>query len=284
MTALHTLFSPELRQKVIQYMLGKYQGDTEWFQREVGKPMSLRELLALVSERYPQEVQRVNQIVLEGLRGADPNEWERREIKRRAFRDFDIGYGWDLPSGVPGLWRAKDPRGYEAFDAYIPDPKHPTTGAAKEAVMAWVARRGPPILTLAGSPGVGKSHLTDAAGSVLLAQGDDVVFREASKLFEEFHKAVGSNTLEDLLRAYGSVPWLIVDDFGQGAATDWGRYIQDRLVNDRWTGARGGLRTLATMNLKAPDLPPRVASRLGDRSLGLVVMISAPDYRKRGGK
>ena len=150
--------------------------------------------------------------------------------------------------------------------------------------MAWVARRGPPILTLAGSPGVGKSHLTDAAGSVLLAQGEDVVFREASKLFEEFHQAVGSNRLDDLLQAYGSVPWLIVDDFGQGAATDWGRDIQDRLVNDRWTGARGGLRTLVTTNLKAADLPPRVASRLRDRALACVVAISAPDYRTRKGE
>ncbi|MDP3064387.1 MAG: hypothetical protein Q8O40_14425, partial [Chloroflexota bacterium] len=150
-TELHTLFSPELRQKVIQYMLGKYQGDTEWFQREVGKPMSLRELLALVRDRYPQEVKCVNQIVLEGLRQADPNEWERSENKRRAMRELDIGYGWDLPPGVPGVW---------TFGQYVPDPKYPTTGAAKEAVMAWVARRGPPILTLAGSPGVGKSHLT----------------------------------------------------------------------------------------------------------------------------
>ncbi|MDP3063524.1 MAG: ATP-binding protein [Chloroflexota bacterium] len=275
MTELQAVFGPELRHKVIQYMLGKYQGDTEWFQREVGKPMSLRELLALVSERYPQEVKRVNQIVLEGLRQADPNGWERRDNIKKAMRDLDIGYAWDLPPGVPGVW---------SLEQYVPDPKHPTTAAAKDAVEAWLARRAAPILTLAGSTGVGKSHLSDAAGAWLLAKEELVVMRDVAGLMAELYRAVERHEVDERLRAYGMVPWLILDDLGVGATTDWRKDLMDQLINLRWVSARAGLRTMVTTNLKATDLPRRVASRLGDQTLACVVAISAPDYRTRRGK
>ncbi|MDP3062723.1 MAG: hypothetical protein Q8O40_05880, partial [Chloroflexota bacterium] len=149
------LLSPELRQKIVQYLMGRWQGDAEWFKREVGRPMSLKELLALVQKHMPAESKAVLDTVLDALRQPDPREYERRELIQRAMRDFDIGYGWDLP---PGVVQA-DTREPDPLDAFELNAKYPTLAHAKEAVLAWCARRGPPLLTLAGTVGVGKTHL-----------------------------------------------------------------------------------------------------------------------------
>ena len=53
----------------------------------------------------------------------------------------------------------------------------------------------------------------------------------------------------------------------------------DEIINARWRGA-GGLRTMVTLNFKSKDMPPRIASRLGDKSRSLVVQIEAEDMRK----
>lgn len=275
MAELQGLVTPELRQKIVQYLLGRWQGDAEWFQREVGKPMSFKELLLVVQQHFPAETKTVLGLVLDNLVQPDPREYERREIKRRAFREFDIGYGWDLPPGVPHV---------DTLDSYAPLPQYPTTAEAKEAVITWLARQGPPLLTLAGTPGVGKSHLADAAASHLLDAKEDVLFRKEAGLVSEFQAGVRTGQTEDLLRAYSAVPWLVIDDFGLPATTDWSRTMEDRLVDARWTGAQGGLRTLITTNMLARELPARAASRLKDVVLARVVAIKAPDYRQRRGK
>ena len=72
---------------------------------------------------------------------------------------------------------------------------------------------------------------------------------------------------------------LIIDDLGLAALTDTMRGVMDEIINARWRGA-GGLRTMVTLNFKSKDMPPRIASRLGDRSRSLVVQIDAEDMRK----
>jgi DNA replication protein DnaC len=236
--------------------------------------MTLKELLAIVNERYPQERRAVLDMIHRGFAGTDDaREAERRENIRRAMRVWDVGYGWDLPHGVVGA---------KTLDEYSPDPQHPATGQAKEAVLLWVEGPGRPLLTLAGPPGVGKSHLADGAAMRLLEREAEVVYRSESDLLGDLQGAMRSHTLEDRLRAYGAVPWLIVDDLGLAATGDWMRGLLDQLVDVRWQGARGRLRTLITSNLKSQDLPPRIASRLADVDLGQVIQVAAPDYRRRG--
>ncbi|MDP2956144.1 MAG: ATP-binding protein, partial [Longimicrobiales bacterium] len=262
----------------VQYLMGRWQGDAEWFKREVGQPMSLKELLALGQKHMPAESKAVLDMVLDALRQPDPREYERRELKQRAMRDFDIGYGWDLPSGVVQA----DPREPDPLDAFELDGKYPTLAQAKEAVLAWCARTGPPLLTLAGASGVGKTHLAYAAASRVVGLSEPVLFRREADLLAEFQGGVRTGETEELIRAYAAVPWLVLDDFGAVATTDWSRSVEDRLVDARWQGARAGLRTLVTTNMGPKQLPMRAASRLSDVSLGVVVAISAPDHRKRG--
>jgi hypothetical protein len=53
----------------------------------------------------------------------------------------------------------------------------------------------------------------------------------------------------------------------------------DSLIDARWQGS-GPLRTLITTNLVSSELPVRIASRLGDTTLGVAVPIQATDWRR----
>lgn len=264
-----TLFdSQEIRAALQRYLTGKYQGDAEWFQRE-GDALTLKGLLAIIQERHPSEVGAVARMIVSRLAVADPRKAERLAVKRRAYdyKDFDIGYAYDLPHGVPGA---------RSFVNYQTLPSYPDTAKAFEAVRAWLDGRSPPILVLAGPNGTGKSHLADAAGQELLSHGQDVLYRMEIDLLTELRQFANAQHME----AYATVPWLIIDDIGTQTA-EWAKPIQDQVIHARWAGAQGGgLRTLVTMNLKAQDLPPRIASRLADVTLGRAVTIAAPDYRR----
>lgn len=162
---------------------------------------------------------------------------------------------------------------------WSPRPKFPRLQEARRALEEWMGFKGPAILTLAGDPGVGKSHLAQAAANQLLATGADVFYREEMQLIADLQEAVRSNKLEAALGQVMRVKWLILDDLGQAALKDWGASQMDRIINARWLDA-GEVRTLITTNLAAKDLPPRVASRLSDVRVARQVVMQATDFRR----
>mgnify|MGYP006400038373 CR=1 FL=1 len=201
----------------------------------------------------------------------DEREMERAANIAASARDFGYGYAGTLPDGVP--WGAPD------FDAFLAPPAEKALHEEKEAVIAWVAGSGSNLLTLAGPPGVGKTHLAGAAAIALVESGAQVIYRSEHNLLEDYRP---HGNPEEAEYAYREIPWLIIDDLGLEALTGWGKSIMDQLVDARWMGAAAGLRTLITTNLLSKDLPPRVASRLGDRSRARVIQVAAGDFRRRG--
>ena len=163
---------------------------------------------------------------------------------------------------------------------WSPRPKFPKVQEARRALEEWMRFTGPAILTLAGDPGVGKSHLAQAAANRLLTTGADVFYREEMQLIADLQEAVRSNKLEAALGQVMRAKWLILDDLGQAALKDWGASQMDRIINARWLDA-GEVRTLLTTNLASYDLPPRVASRLSDVRLARQVVMQATDYRRQ---
>lgn len=266
-----------LRLRIQQYLMAKYQADSPTWVERFGEAQSFKMFLDQIWQAYPQDRQDILRMVIPQV---EPSEEAYREgIKREQMRRDGVVFSTDLPVGLPEL--------HGSF-ATFQDRGNPTVAAALRAVQRWVSGEGPPMLTLAGQPGTGKTHLSGAAAAALVERGEDVLFRREGDLMGELRQAVGRNQVEETLTAFSTVPWLVLDDLGTAAVNDSGLLgeLRDRLFDARWQAAgpwRGAARTLVTTNLLSEALPARVASRLRDARWGSpVVGIDAPDYRVEG--
>ena len=156
-----------------------------------------------------------------------------------------------------------------------------STDAALRLVQGWVHGKTLPIVTLSGAPGRGKTHLLQAAGQELDALGEHVLYRTEGDLFGQITRGIGERRMESVYQAFATVPWLIWDDLGREAHTDWGMRLLDRLVDDRY---RYKLNTLIATNLDSAALAerlPRAASRLRDKAVVRAIRIVGRDMRER---
>ena len=65
-----------------------------------------------------------------------------------------------------------------------------------------------------GPGGTGKSHLAQAVGQAAILQGYKVLYREVHVLLDELADAAAEGTRKDYMQSVGTVPLLILDDFG----------------------------------------------------------------------
>ena len=65
-----------------------------------------------------------------------------------------------------------------------------------------------------GSGGTGKSHLAQAIGQAAILQGYKVLYREVHVLLDELADAAAEGTRKDYMQSVGTVPLLVLDDFG----------------------------------------------------------------------
>lgn len=167
------------------------------------------------------------------------------------------------------------------FENFLPRPGFPALAAALQAVQGWVRGKSPYLLTLAGPPGVGKSHLASASLNAMLKDRRYFMFRTEGDILERLHAAIGGGeaSVETELKRYMEVPVLILDELGGQAISEWDKAWMDRLIDARWRGVESQKRTLITTNLVGGQLPARMASRLKDVRRGAVVVMNASDYR-----
>lgn len=199
----------------------------------------------------------------------------RRETRVELERQLDLD-GAVLMEILPPV-----PDGLKSLVGFRPRKRFPDVAQAELATKEWMGATGPPLLTLSGPPGTGKTHL--AQGAVVHLQETPGPYRLAyfteGHLVQYFREGIRHNDVGRRMDAACRVDWLVVDDLGEQAKGDWDRGRVDELINVRW---EEGLRTMFTTNLLGPDMPPRIASRLGDTERGVVVTIEALDYRIHG--
>jgi hypothetical protein len=65
-----------------------------------------------------------------------------------------------------------------------------------------------------GPGGTGKSHLAQAIGQAAILQGYKVLYREVHVLLHELADAAAEGTRKDYMQSIGTVPLLVLDDFG----------------------------------------------------------------------
>jgi len=107
-------------------------------------------------------------------------------------------------------------------------------------------------IILTGPTGVGKSYLACALGQKACRDGFSVVYRRASRLFDELALARADGTHHLLLRRLAKAQVLILDDFGLEVLTTPQRKELHEVLDDRYASGS----TVVTSQLEPKDWHP----------------------------
>lgn len=135
-------------------------------------------------------------------------------------------------------------------------------GLAKTEINAlassrWVATHRNVILT--GPTGVGKSYIACALGNKACRDGYSVVFKRASRLYDELAQARVDGTLPLVLKRLAKTDVLILDDFGSHALSAAERRHLIEVLEDRY----GISSTVVTTQLE----PDQWHAAIGDETV-----------------
>jgi len=134
-------------------------------------------------------------------------------------------------------------------------------------------------LIFQGVNGCGKTHLAAAIANYRLAQDKPVFFVVVPDLLDHLRSTFSPDSkisYDEFFEKLKETPLLILDDFGEQAATPWAQEKLYQLINYRYNAR---LPMVVTTCLSLEEIEPRISSRMVDPRISLVFNITAPDYR-----
>ncbi len=134
-------------------------------------------------------------------------------------------------------------------------------------------------LIFTGANGCGKTHLAAAIANHLRQEGKSALFIEVSDLLDHLRSTFSPESrvsYDKLFERIKKAPILILDDFGEQAATPWAQEKLYQLINYRYNAR---LATVITTCLTLDEIENRISSRMVDPSLSLVFNIMASCYQ-----
>lgn len=139
-------------------------------------------------------------------------------------------------------------------------------------------------LVMWGERGAGKSHLCAAVDNHLQQGGTPSLFITMPDLLASLRQAMDlqTNTEQETysgrMNLFQKAPVLILDDLGAETGSAWSDGVLFQILDYRY---RNRLPTMIATNINPDNFEPRVASRLQDTSLCIVIENAAPDFRRR---
>ena len=135
-------------------------------------------------------------------------------------------------------------------------------------------------LVLLGSCGTGKTHLAAAIGNRRLELGEPAVFIVVPDLLDHLRASFSPNsetTFDELFESVRQAPLLILDDLGTQTSTSWATEKLFQILNHRYMNR---LPTVITTNVPLDELGDRLASRMADPELSIVVSMAGTDLHR----
>jgi DNA replication protein DnaC len=172
-------------------------------------------------------------------------------LGRKAF-PCDCQISARVARRIPTLYR----------NARLADFKATTT----ERVIEFFSKPDSLGLLISGPTGVGKTYLAAAITRELIEIRQEILFLEVSRLYSELRECMKRNESEEsLIAQYVDVRWLVLDDFGAGALTDFERRYALDLLNRRANAKR---KTILTTNLHLEEIAEKLDERIASRLSG----------------
>jgi len=128
--------------------------------------------------------------------------------------------------------------------------------------------------------GCGKTHLAAAIANYRVEKGQQVFLVVVADLLDHLRSTFAPDshiTYDMLFDHIKNAELLILDDLGAHSTSPWAQEKLFQLLNHRYNGR---FPTVITTSLAPSELPSAaLASRIGDPSVSLPIVIDAPDYR-----
>jgi DNA replication protein DnaC len=139
-----------------------------------------------------------------------------------------------------------------------------------------------PLVLLVSTPGLGKTHLAQAAVWMMIDNYKTATFYKVVNLLDELKRGYEvsgkswdqqgtDRTYEQIMSWLQRVGLLVLDDIGVEKMTDWSGEKIDQIIDNRYSNNLPLLLTSNTM-----ELPPRIVSRCKE---GRIVILKGTDYR-----
>jgi len=162
----------------------------------------------------------------------------------------------------------------------------PGTEDALALAQAWAMRTDTaPFLMLNGTNGCGKSHLLQAAGRCMVANGYMVKYESAEMLLRKLRATIANPdgpSMYDVEAAYINAEVLLLDELGSVNATSFSVSTLATIINERYQDEKlTALATHLSRDKTALVLGSTIASRLWDTDTGITALayITAGDHR-----
>ncbi|HEX7475729.1 MAG TPA: ATP-binding protein [Dehalococcoidales bacterium] len=193
------------------------------------------------------------------------------EEKASALEQYSWGKGFELQKDMT----------LKAFDSKrlnLPAAQRQNLEAAYQVALQY-AESPDGWLILQGVNGCGKTHLAAAVVNYRYEARKPAIFVVVPEFLDHLRKTFNPDSkvsYDQLFEAAKTAPLLVLDDYGEQSATPWAQEKLYQVINYRYNAR---LATIITTSSSLDEIEPRIASRLVDPRISMVINITAPDYR-----
>jgi DNA replication protein DnaC len=176
--------------------------------------------------------------------------------------------------------------GHMTFDTFVtqspdllPDQSTSLQSAFEQALAYANDPKG--WFVLLGGYGCGKTHLAAAISNHLVQHGRQVIFVAVPDLLDHLRATFSPESpvsFDEQFERVRNAPLLVLDDLGTESGTAWAQEKLFQIFNHRYNVH---LPTIITSNQQLSEIDPRLRSRIEDLEHTTILIIRAPDYRRK---